>query len=207
MCISRQGIQWMSDMPVLGNLFSSTSTDKEKDNLLIFLTPHVVRNKTDLRYLALDQRSRFANTLGQREMHDMPSSSIRSLYGPTFSVAVPPAADLNMQNNNSVPAPGAVSEGDKPTPVNTGAIPASSSSGAPSVAPRVPVAAAGPVAPSAATATSAPPALACVDPTAASPGAVSAAPPRSSLMTSLVRSRGVRWELLTDDMHCISSVA
>src|SRR5208283_709279 len=94
--LQRQGVPWISDIPVLGNLFSSTSSDKQKDNLLVFLTPHVVRNKTDLRSLALDQRARFTNTLGPREMHDMPSTSIKAMYDPTFSVAVPPAADLNL---------------------------------------------------------------------------------------------------------------
>jgi type II secretory pathway component GspD/PulD (secretin) len=183
--ISRQGVPWISDIPVLGNLFSSTSTDKMKDNLLVFLTPHVVRNKTDLRALALDQRARFVNTLGAREMHDMPASSIRSMYDPTFSVSVPPAADLNMQNNNSVTvpaAPGALPEGDKPTPFNTEEIPApGSSSGAPSAAPPPPpAAAASPVAPSAALPMSTTPAVASaepstasasVDPSAASPAA------------------------------------
>jgi hypothetical protein len=91
--------------------------------LLVFLTPHVVRNKTDLRALALDERARFINALGAREMRDMPASSIHSLYNPTFSVAVPPAADLNMQNNPNGGAPEAMPEGDKPTPFNTEEIP------------------------------------------------------------------------------------
>ena len=119
----RQGVPWVSDIPVLGNLFSSTATDKMKDNLLVFLTPHVVRNKTDLRSLALDERARFVNSLGPREMRDMPSSSIRSMYDPTFSVAVPPAADLNLQNNPAAVAPGSPREGDKTTPFNTEEIP------------------------------------------------------------------------------------
>jgi len=141
---SRQGIPWISDIPVLGNFFSDTSSDKMKDNLLIFLTPHVVRNKTDLRALALDQRSRFVNSLGPREMKDMPASSIRSMYDPSFSVAVPPAADLNMQNN-SVPPPGAMPEGDKATPFNTEEIPApSSSSGSPGITSPPPIASASP---------------------------------------------------------------
>ncbi len=137
--IQRQGVPWISDIPVLGNLFSSTSSDKQKDNLLVFLTPHVVRNKTDLRSLALDQRARFVNSLGPREMHDMPASSVHSIYAPTFSIAVPPAADLNMLNNNGLSetvggaaAPG----GDKATPFNTEEIPApTSSSTSPNVAP------------------------------------------------------------------------
>jgi general secretion pathway protein D len=178
--LSRQGIPWISDIPVLGNIFSDTSTDKQKDNLLVFLTPHVVRNKTDLRSLALDQRARFTNTLGPHEMHDMPESSIRSLYDPTFSVSVPPAADLNMQNNTPAraPASGAVPEGDKPTPFNTEEIPApTSSSGAPGAALKAPVAAGSTVAPPVATSTSAtPPAMASADPAVAPASAVSSAP-------------------------------
>jgi len=171
--IQRQGVPWISDIPVLGNLFSSTSTDKQKDNLLVFLTPHVVRNKTDLRALALDERMRFVNSLGNREMHDMPSSSIRSMYDPSFSVAVPPAADLNMQNNNgvAVPAPGAVPEGDKPTPFNTEEIPApTSSSGAPRVAPP-PVTSTSSVTPRVATSAGATSGVASADPIVASPSA------------------------------------
>jgi general secretion pathway protein D len=149
---SRQGVPWVSDIPVLGNLFSDTSSDKQKDNLLVFLTPHVVRNKTDLRSLALDQRTRFTNSLGSREMRDMPASSIRSMYDPTFSVSVPPSADLNMQNNNAVgvPASGAIPEGDKPTPFNTEEIPpspSSSSSGSPGGVMPPPVATEAPYAP------------------------------------------------------------
>jgi hypothetical protein len=83
----------------------------------------VVRNKTDLRALALDQRARYVNSLGPREMRDMPASSIRSMYDPSFSVSVPPAADLNMQNNPNAVAPDATREADKPTPFNTEEIP------------------------------------------------------------------------------------
>ena len=40
---------------MLGNLFSSKNNDKQKDNLIVFLTPHIVRNKTELRSLALTE--------------------------------------------------------------------------------------------------------------------------------------------------------
>jgi len=173
----RQGVPWISDIPVLGNLFSDTSSDRQKDNLLVFLTPHVVRNKTDLRALALDQRARFVNSLGRREMRDMPASSIRSLYDPTYSVAVPPAADLNMQNNNSgaVPFPGAVPEGDKPTPFNTEEIPPtpSSSSRGPDLTPPPPVSSANPGGAAVANPPpSVPPAVASADPHAVAPPSV-----------------------------------
>jgi general secretion pathway protein D len=129
----RQGVPWVSDIPVLGNLFSSTSSDKNKDNLLVFLTPHVVRNKSELRSLALDERQKFVNSLGAREMHNMPASSVRELYAPTFSVSVPPSADLNQQYGGpsapsaSTPPPGG---GEKSTPFNTEEIPPGPSSSA-----------------------------------------------------------------------------
>ena len=165
----------------------------------MFLTPHVVRNKTDLRALALDQRARFVNSLGPREMRDMPSSSIRSMYDPTFSVAVPPAADLNIQNNHaSQSRPGRAPEGDKPTPFNTEEIPAPTSSlsvpssapAAVSVSPAAPSAAApsaavpSAAAPSAATSMSTAPAIASADPrlapASADPAAGAAIPTAST---------------------------
>jgi hypothetical protein len=188
----RQGVPWISDIPVLGNLFSSTATDKMKDNLLVFLTPHVVRNKTDLRALALDQRARYVNSLGPREMRDMPASSIRSMYDPSFSVAVPPAADLNMQNNNApgVPVRGAAPEGDKPTPFNTEEIPAPSSSSGASVAPPPPGARARALAPPrAATSTGATSAVASADPSAASASAAPA-PPAAIISTAPAATAG-----------------
>ncbi len=41
----------LGDIPVLGNLFRSTSKEKVKTELLVFLTPHVVRNDDDARAL------------------------------------------------------------------------------------------------------------------------------------------------------------
>ena len=100
-----QGVPFISDIPVIGNLFSSKSTDKQKDNLIVFLTPHIVRNKSQLRDLALDERQQFLNSLGRREIHDLPASQIRQLYKPSFSIPVSPAADLNAPDG-APPGPG-----------------------------------------------------------------------------------------------------
>src|SRR6266851_4231635 len=54
--IQRSAIPFISDIPVLGNLFSDNGSDKKKLNLLVLLTPHVVRTRDDLRSLALDER-------------------------------------------------------------------------------------------------------------------------------------------------------
>jgi general secretion pathway protein D len=137
--IQNQGIPFISNIPVLGNLFSNKSSDRQKDNLLVFLTPHIIRSKSELRALALDERQKFINSLGRKEMHDMPASQIHELYKPSFSIAVPPEADLggNMapphpeRRTPAVPAapPGAPAPAGSETPFNTEEIGPTSSSG------------------------------------------------------------------------------
>jgi general secretion pathway protein D len=104
--ISNQGVPFISSIPVLGNLFSDKNNDKQKDNLLVFLTPHVVRNRTDLRSLSLDERQKFVNSLGRKEIHDMPASQIREVYKPSFSIPVSPEAELNAPSAAPPTAPG-----------------------------------------------------------------------------------------------------
>ena len=126
--ITNQGVPFISSIPVLGNLFSNKQSDKQKDNLIVFLTPHIVRNKSELRELALDERQQFVNSLGRKEIHDMPASQIRQVYKPSFSIPVSPAADLNAPYGgpSSPPGPenpGAAMEAAPPnsneTPFNT----------------------------------------------------------------------------------------
>jgi general secretion pathway protein D len=52
----------LGDIPILGYLFKSTKRVKEKSNLLIFLTPYVIRDQSDLRRIfrhKLQQRKEF----------------------------------------------------------------------------------------------------------------------------------------------------
>jgi type II secretory pathway component GspD/PulD (secretin) len=104
--ITNQGVPFISKIPVLGNLFSNKNNDKQKDNLIVFLTPHIVRNKTELRSLALDERQKFVNSLGRKEIHDMPASQIHEVYKPSFSIPVSPDADLNAPYGGASVAPG-----------------------------------------------------------------------------------------------------
>jgi general secretion pathway protein D len=46
---SRTKVPVLGDLPILGALFRSTTTAKKKTNLLLILTPHVIRDQTDLR--------------------------------------------------------------------------------------------------------------------------------------------------------------
>ena len=120
---ARSGVPYLSNIPVLGNLFSDRSHTGQKTNLLVFLTPHVIHDREDLRELSLDEREKFINRLGKKEMHDMPMSQVRELYKPSFSIAVPPGAEMGAPVSN----PGGSNEPDgstrpgvySPTPLNT----------------------------------------------------------------------------------------
>ncbi|HXZ88377.1 MAG TPA: type II secretion system secretin GspD [Candidatus Binataceae bacterium] len=101
----RQGVPFLSDIPVLGNLFSDNSRALTKQNLLVFLTPHVVRTHEDLQSLALDERQKFVRALGRREINNMPPSQFQQLYQPNFSAPVSPQASL-MQSQPVAPGGG-----------------------------------------------------------------------------------------------------
>jgi general secretion pathway protein D len=101
--IQRSAVPFISDIPVIGNLFSDNASDKKKLNLLVFLTPHVIRTREDLRALALDERQKFTEALGRREMHQMPMDQYKQLYQPTFSVPVSPAQDLKDKGATMAP--------------------------------------------------------------------------------------------------------
>ncbi len=122
--ITNQGVPFISSIPVIGNLFSSKSNDRQKDNLIVFLTPHVIRNKTDLRSLALDERQKFVNSIGRKEIHDMPASQIHEVYKPSFSIPVSPDADLSAPYNAAPVAPGPENPGARTVvPSNSGDTP------------------------------------------------------------------------------------
>jgi general secretion pathway protein D len=102
----RSAIPFISDIPVIGNLLSDNGNDKKKLNLLVFLTPHVIRTRDDLRSLALDERQKFTDALGRREMHRMPMDQYKQLYQPTFTVSVSPGQDLRDRGATMAPPAG-----------------------------------------------------------------------------------------------------
>jgi len=57
----------LSDIPLLGRLFTYERKDKEKVNLIIFLTPHVIRSPRDLDIVSRDRRDTFRTGLRESE--------------------------------------------------------------------------------------------------------------------------------------------
>jgi general secretion pathway protein D len=58
-------IPLLGDLPLIGNLFRSTSATNNKTELLVFLTPHVVRDPTEARSLRLQTEQELGRTTQQ----------------------------------------------------------------------------------------------------------------------------------------------
>jgi hypothetical protein len=71
----------------------------------------------------LDEREKFVNNLGKKEMHDMPLSQVRELYKPSFSIAVPPGEELgapvSVPSSSNKPDSPSRPDSFLPTPLNT----------------------------------------------------------------------------------------
>ena len=61
---SRDKVPVLGDVPVLGFLFSSTRREKKQSNLLLILTPHVIREQADLRRFQRPDERQAAQTFG-----------------------------------------------------------------------------------------------------------------------------------------------
>lgn len=84
----QQSVPYLGDLPVLGHLFRSDGNETNKINLLIFLTPHIVRNEAEIAARSIEERERFRGFL---EEHEVPSQWEEQLDRPSF--AVPPDAE------------------------------------------------------------------------------------------------------------------
>jgi general secretion pathway protein D len=57
-------VPWLGDIPILGWLFKSVSRESRKTNLLVFLTPHIVRRQEHLESLSIAKREEFRRRSG-----------------------------------------------------------------------------------------------------------------------------------------------
>ncbi|MEE8166706.1 MAG: type II secretion system secretin GspD, partial [Myxococcota bacterium] len=56
-------VPFLGDIPFLGWLFKTVGEDRRKTNLLIFLTPHIIRNEEDLERETIRKRLEFEDSL------------------------------------------------------------------------------------------------------------------------------------------------
>ncbi len=63
---SESKVPFLGDIPGLGWAFKSNSKELRKQNLLIFLTPHIIRDMDEMEYEAIRKREEFGSNVGQR---------------------------------------------------------------------------------------------------------------------------------------------
>jgi general secretion pathway protein D len=81
----RESVPYLDSIPVLGNFFRADDARSSKINLLIFLTPHIVRNDTEIARRSLQERDRFRSFLQE---NNAPRRWQQQLDRPSFA---PPA--------------------------------------------------------------------------------------------------------------------
>ncbi|GAN67289.1 type II secretion system secretin GspD [Acetobacter orleanensis] len=57
-----QGLPWLKDIPVLGMLASQQTNQRERTELLVMITPHVIRSQSDARAMTEDLRRNLAQS-------------------------------------------------------------------------------------------------------------------------------------------------
>jgi len=58
------GVPLLKDIPVLGNLFRTTSRVNDRTELVVLITPRALQNDEQLRAVSDEMRRRFSNSLG-----------------------------------------------------------------------------------------------------------------------------------------------
>jgi general secretion pathway protein D len=69
--VTENKIPLLGDIPLLGNAFKYSTSNKAKTELIIFLTPHIVHNPSDLAQLSIEEQGRMAltpNAFGKAEL-------------------------------------------------------------------------------------------------------------------------------------------
>ncbi|HEX4506735.1 MAG TPA: type II secretion system secretin GspD [Alphaproteobacteria bacterium] len=74
---SNAGIPYLKDIPVLGTLFGTQSNTRQRTELLILITPHVLQDQRDARSLTQDMREKLRNAglVPQQLQNLVPSGS------------------------------------------------------------------------------------------------------------------------------------
>jgi general secretion pathway protein D len=73
--VSREnsGIPYLKDLPVVGNLFGVQNNTRQRTELLILITPHVLQDQADARALTEDMRTKLHNAgLVPQQLRDLP---------------------------------------------------------------------------------------------------------------------------------------
>jgi general secretion pathway protein D len=85
-----QKVPLLGDIPWLGRLFQFKRSDREKVNLIIFLTPHVIRSPRDLDFVSRDRRDQFRSQMRDPDTL-LPGDPLPAAYEEVEPGSLPPA--------------------------------------------------------------------------------------------------------------------
>jgi hypothetical protein len=109
----------LGDIPLLGFLFSTTSNSSSKNNLLIFITPHVINDRSDFAAIVkrkIEERNKFIDMnfskSKQRQIRDTIKMHREDLL--EFSGEIPPPESIGGATSGLSPKAGVMMKGSQP---------------------------------------------------------------------------------------------
>jgi general secretion pathway protein D len=84
---TERSIPFWSDIPVLGNLLRSSMGERRKINLLIFLTPHIIRDAREHRTLSIEKRDELQAFMREHKFRNLRREFLNT---PSWNPELPP---------------------------------------------------------------------------------------------------------------------
>jgi general secretion pathway protein D len=103
---SDEGVPFLKDIPVFGSLFRASTQTRERRNLLIFITPRVIKDQYDSRDVTVERRDEIEKVIGE---NDMDPRREKVLHDPAIDT-VTEAKMFDGEKPSTITAPPAVRE-------------------------------------------------------------------------------------------------
>jgi len=106
----KEGVPYLMDVPVIGRLFRADNTSRRRVELIVLITPFVVRDRDEARSVTEDFRRRVDNVLQDVDISDQRDPGSHTLIieaptGPTPPPAPPPSKHPKVLPPNGGPIP------------------------------------------------------------------------------------------------------
>ncbi len=109
----------LGDIPVIGWLFKSSTSSKEKLNLMVFLTPKIIRNPGDQKSVlskTLDERTEFIKNTGGRDPYGKKMDQVRNYQPDENGNLVDPNESMRIEQPRGMTPPSSgMKNGTEPT--------------------------------------------------------------------------------------------
>ena len=99
---ARVGIPYLMDIPVLGRFFGTTTDTSERTELVMLITPHVIRNREEARSVTDEFKSKLSIVRNELERLEQDRATLRPAPRP---LDLPPMPDPNRYYQDEAPRP------------------------------------------------------------------------------------------------------